>query len=573
MPRATWILAAALGVAAALIVFLAARGPRGARGEGEHALPAATEPAAPPAAAADRLAEAPPRTRGEAERVAAESVTEALAKERAASDAERAAREGWIQLRARIVDEAGEPVRNTALRSRLYEGTAAEPRSNSAWTQTDGEGRLTGRVEGGWVPGELRLFELVDVTSTPTRGARLDLAYELPAGEVDLGDVVLVLPPLIAAGVVRNPGGLAVPEATVVVELPRIGGGRTMWTPMEDGFLETGADGRFEARAWIEPVETVRLNVMHRAASRPDPVHVPLGSAGVELVVAGAASLVAQVLFDEGRAPVNLRLVARPVPSGPAWGGEVARNGAARVDRLQVGTYRAELKLVGAPELLSVTDPIEIGPGERAEPPALNPFDLRGRLHWLSVDVRDAGGRPLRGARILTRPEGTEAGWSRQPETRRHPVELALPEALTDLRVEASGHRALELYGVSGAVEVTLVAGYPIELVLVEPTELPSGCHLTVELSPDEGGARARKVELRPDRSAEVLASVAGPHTARVTLMWTGRSNGRFGVPVDERPTVVVGETGATQHVELRFGAEALANAEEALAALRGTDE
>ena len=206
---------------------------------------------------------------------------------------------------------------------------------------TDVEGRF--ELEAPWVAdapeGTMRvaLRYRADAGSQEL-GGRRDVRTPVLEGQVDLGDLVLREPPLLAAGrVVDETGAPAVGMVFARPQSPDPAGGR----PRRAGptqYVETDREGRFEAH--VESTgETVSLDFRGPGHLLNEETSVPIGSDDVLMVVQTAGSIILRVegIPLEHVHALELRLTEGE--SGGHRGLEVREDGTVHASPLTPETY------------------------------------------------------------------------------------------------------------------------------------------------------------------------------------------------------------------------------------------
>lgn len=165
-------------------------------------------------------------------------------------------------LVGRAVGPDGAPLRSRHGRLRLSENRAQ--RQSSAFL-CDEEGRFKLRIDETWTPGSERMG-LLSMTQTDERGpleAELDLSFDVPPGETDLGNVVFEGIPLLASGQVLDADGEPMAGAHAVAQYRKSGSDEGSWQNVEGAADTTGPDGWFTI--YGEPLaKTLRISVRRR---------------------------------------------------------------------------------------------------------------------------------------------------------------------------------------------------------------------------------------------------------------------------------------------------------------------
>lgn len=306
----------------------------------------------------------------------------------------------WVALR--LLDESGEPFASAQVL--VWCGRIAD-----TWS-TDGAGRLRLRIDQPWSPSEarkLRILGFDDRSYFPPRGpawndehqdlaVEVDLSYDIPSGEHDLGTHTLRRPPPLLDGRVVDDRGQPVPFASVRVEHEIAA--ETTAPPAADGAaefadlttLEVDATGRFALRSRSE-ARRFRLVAVRAELLPGDPLLVARGSRDLELRMQRPAFLAGTVRLpprergpgailylempppppEARRLPREERARQRPRPSTTRVA--TIEDGAFDFGPLQAGRGLVSLVALPSGEVLAELE-VELHPGERCSDPRLSPL-------------------------------------------------------------------------------------------------------------------------------------------------------------------------------------------------------
>lgn len=162
-------------------------------------------------------------------------------------------------------------------------------RKGGASLVTDLVGRFRVVVRDPWTVGMIRTGEFFlypnDNAQLPSLDAELDLTYALEPGENDVGDIVFVPMPLVAAGQIVDQSGKPLAGVLVFVETPYPAkDGTTAWRVGRDLAASTGVDGRFEVYGHVaDPELRVRGSMRDHRSAYSD--IVPPGTVGITLTM------------------------------------------------------------------------------------------------------------------------------------------------------------------------------------------------------------------------------------------------------------------------------------------------
>jgi RNA polymerase sigma-70 factor (ECF subfamily) len=179
-------------------------------------------------------------------------------------------------IAGRVLEPDGSTVSEAVLTADLRVTSRGYSYIRRSVVRTDAEGRFRLLVDGAWEPGDRRSLSLVMRQSRhrARQVATKDLSRTLDHGTSDLGDFILVVPPLLVEGRILSASGVAIAGADVHVEFggPRgrlvgdgshTSGGSTSldgvaedvtcrWERFEGLSVVSDSEGRFRVRAWAD---------------------------------------------------------------------------------------------------------------------------------------------------------------------------------------------------------------------------------------------------------------------------------------------------------------------------------
>jgi hypothetical protein len=380
--------------------------------------------------------------------------------------------------------------------------------TTSRWTDDDGRLRWVVAPALADGPRAIQLTAIVD--GAPLEGG-VAIPSGLGAGEHDLDVVVLRAVPPLAAGRVVDVAGRPIEGATVLarsVAWTEIDGElRERRATLQSGRATTDAAGRFFLRAG-PACERVELRAQGIGWAAGEPVVVAPGAWGVELALAEEAAIAGRVLLAAEARPVLLQVVAERTSDGSAF----ARAAELRLDRsfglpeLPPGLYDVRVVRRTDGQILATVPGVLATREGSAPDPRLDPLDLRERLRFLRIRVRDPDGRDATDLRAWQRPAGSGAPWSELTHTGDGEAQVVTAEPALDLLLVAAGMERVQLDRVAATRDVVLPWGAPLELVLADGLpDLPPGMGIVAQArEPAPGPGRA------VSRSAEVDAHGVG---------------------------------------------------------------
>ncbi len=480
---------------------------------------------------------------------------------------------------ARLVDPAGEPLRNRKLRATWTMGRPGDldrervprrPFNHYEHVETDEDGVVCLR----WTLHFFDEFRLGDLTLrrdgredpphwsgelTKSPAVRVDLPPVLAPGANDLGTLVFAPLPLLVAGKVVDERGEGIAGVRVRVECQRRADAPDHWRDEQHVYVHSHDDGTFEVRAFLEDVGSTfeeraldyRLHVEAKEGHLDVRTPFRPGQEGVKAVLAAAGRVDVEPLCDDPEYSRGMRFHLR------REGSERNVHGPRRLSwehlRWNVvppGTY--ELCVMGERPwiLLAHVEGIEVEAGELLRDPRLCPLDLRGKLRLLTLIVRDEKGLliPDPRGRILENDGTGQDRLSRDGE-----VKLLIPEGSEwDVVVSAKGYRPVLVENLTEDREIALRPDLRVTLRLLGGPENLDATNLDASLRhaddspfPEELRRTPRRSYLRFDGNRETVMSLPGP--------------GRYVLSIGGPPSFADPETwsregrGLKEHVDLPF--------------------
>lgn len=376
----------------------------------------------------------------------------------------------------RILNEEGMAGANLTLKSRLKMMNGGSTSSHNASIHTDEEGRFRMVLEEKFEDGGTRELTVTmrKTKRKPKRSVMVDLSRHYDAGVHDLGDLVVIVPPLLAEGMVFDPQGQPLAKANVILEEAHYYGENKehkWWNGHWDLREETAKDGTFEIRGHVK-------DAVYRVAARHDDYlqsekEITLGATGVHLSLKQAVKLEGRFLFDEGIDPEQLKVTiwqaSKDDPETEESNRtELGSTGKFSFEHRREGSARIALVSTRSNEELFSLDAIQLS-SANGKVHDLGDIDLRGRLTAFNIRVVDSLGN------LVSHPtvRQIDQTWGRSSEE--NPVQILTTGTALDIYVSANGYRPQELKNVSSETTVTLVDGIPIHLQLTNGSMLPEG--------------------------------------------------------------------------------------------------
>lgn len=478
----------------------------------------------------------------------------------------------------RAVDEAGAPLSREKLELHSTFRSANMANSGNAFTTTDDDGVFEHALPARFLDGDKRTLR-VEARGGEI-GTLVDLSRAFEPGTNDMGDLPLVLPPLLVAGRVVDERGNPAAGANVQVEIPvrdAAAPDRVWYWNEVPAAAVSDRDGRFAARAFVSE-RTVRATA-RRDALRSASVECAFGTGDVTLVLAGVGTVLGSVKLDPG-VPGDA-LEARLGPSG-VGGGErsqadvdaersaVEPSGDFRFDARLPGTYRFSLRLRGMADEddaeLVAFDGVEVAGGKETRDPRLQDIDLRSRLGAFRLDlVPPAGSTGELKGNATFHASGTDGGTPQWKWFQGSPVTLVSPSESIDVALAVTGYRTVRLENLRGDREVKLEPALVVRLALPASFDIPRPpVHVKAALVPETGNATPDFAGSAFDDAREIRA--LAPGVGRMKVVWiverrAGDSASATTVEVEPEQFVEVREDGGEQRFVLDVTNEALERA------------
>ena len=339
--------------------------------------------------------------------------------------------------------------------------------------------------------------------------AWLPLQEEIPAGGLDLGDVLLDHGERIVSGRVVDRIGHPVPGAKFSLRSRATVRDGEMWPTIRmSGTQSTAADGEFTLYVPLgKTLPSYDLRLTTRAEGYVDDRQrgVRRGERDVEVVLSSAGTLAGSLVFDEGLGPDDVRVWIRGserkfVP--------LRRDASFEVQALTPDTYslevvRRETRWQTESRPAALIEGLLVRAGETCRDPRIQNLFVDNPFQTLRIRVVDRSSTPLKGAVAGVQDGGTYRQTVSGADGVCHVRVENLP---IDLRLAAFGYRTQKLLGVDSDREVLLEAGLPIRLrVRIVPSreELEFGLSAWLKVV---------------DETGEVLGSAWGTENADADL-------------------------------------------------------
>ena len=450
------------------------------------------------------------------------------------------------QVVGRLVDEQGRPMPHLDFRY-LW-----SPWQRDWWYgTTDAEGRFSAIITWSWEPGDPRVLYIRSGSDPSTESvdrAGVPLARALDAPVADIGDVVMVAPPLLAAGLVTTSKGEPIRGAQVrvsVQEPAREPGDPPTWTHLDWLLTETGKDGSFELRGAVEGT-WLRVWATRTDHVTMDWIDTAPGNAGLALHLEASAGIVGSVIPDPGisltRITVafenheRLRLFGALGASTPD---SLYSDGSFRILGLAPGRGDLVVRAAGIAEPIAVVRDLVLEPGATCRDPRLDGIDARRGLRAVVISASRADGGPFSSARI--RRLGPDGIFIHEARTQSHGSAYVLvPPSGATFAVDSWGTVPVRLPDLLDDVRVTLQPAPLLELLVTEGVLPESPYHVRVALVPigDPEGLLPVVEEILLARAGDRIPIAPGRYRVGVSLE---RGWGTQGSPLADGDGRIVG--------------------------------
>ncbi|MSR64054.1 MAG: carboxypeptidase regulatory-like domain-containing protein [Planctomycetes bacterium] len=416
-------------------------------------------------------------------------------------------------VRGRLLDAEDHALASRTVKAELWSAGAGIPTVQRR--RTDERGRFSG-FGGEELDGPRGWRILLALEGDEQRSALRDLPFPVPAGTIDLGDVVLDAPPFLASGRVVDEERRPLRAVEVRVEEENKWQSTARWIAYErlpGARMLTGADGRFELRA--ESSAPLRL-CAERAGFVGSATAFEAPRTDWTIVLRRAGAIAGTVRLAPGLPAELVRLSAtREDPPARVLEVRLLDDGSFRIDGLDSGNYTVNAALWHNLPGQHSWPGIVVHAGETT---TLAPLELDVFAHCLRFDVRDASAASVPGVLLAWRakpdaPLGDVPPVRDAGETLFPTLTLPIPR----VRVSAPGFRALELADVAADQRVVLERGPRVRLELAGGLpHLPEHWTLLARVL----GADEREFAATFDAGgrAQLLLGEAGPFSVTLWL-------------------------------------------------------
>ncbi|MBL8737198.1 MAG: hypothetical protein JNL12_12270 [Planctomycetes bacterium] len=229
-------------------------------------------------------------------------------------------------------------------------------------------------------------------------GARVRTGTIRGGRRIELGDVRLVVLPVLASGEVLDDAGRPIAGARVTVRCGALPAGNraSEMAPLRSLATRCDEQGRFTILGEAPPArgELLAEQDQHFAETLPLQAGAPH-----RLVLQRAGRLRGRVLLPDWLAEGAVSLHLYPYEEARKKDSRSMRlsrrsGGRFNLDMIRPGRFQARVQLRNAPEPLAVFDDVFVPPGDTRDP-RLQPLDLRSLLFRYQLRAVDAAGQPM----------------------------------------------------------------------------------------------------------------------------------------------------------------------------------
>lgn len=383
-------------------------------------------------------------------------------------------------LQARVVDETGLPCGGRRLNASLSFGEGSASGRVGRMTRSDVEGFV--RIP---LDRRLRGQVLVNLQLDQRRGgrsvglmARAEPGRTVGDGVLDLGDLILAVPPFVAAGTVTDEAGHPVDVATPEVRLATAAHERSGPPLFVSAIVARNA---FTIRGFV-PDEELALVFRWGGFAPIEPILFRRGATDLHVVVQRLVRLNVVVRHDLQNDQAKALRIQVADDAGraqrPGWGFTPLARDRARIGagELPPGRYTVHVRLPYDPIPLATIADVSLAADGPADP-RLREVDIRGRVRTVLLTIVDPLGQPVRAAGSLhLRGETADAdAWLRFDDGSLR-VPIGSRPVSGTLRV--AGFRDLELRNVDGDRTIRVDPPLEVRVRLTPAPVLPAGITL-----------------------------------------------------------------------------------------------
>lgn len=475
-------------------------------------------------------------------------------------------------IKGRLVNEEGKPGPNLTLRSRLETKHGGGSSSTGSSVRTDEEGYFQVKLdELEMSPNTTRTLTLTmkATRKKPERDAVIDLSRSFPPGVTDLGDIMVIVPPMAASGRVLKPDGTPLRDAEITLERSvTYGDGPDdfYWNNMDGNRARTDTDGlfnlvgRFEAGVYRLRVSSPRYPSVYQPAR--------IGEEGLEITMVAGGGMTGVLLLDKEIPRDDIYLRAERHRDGASsdkvmsgFGLSVDSSGKFQNRGLTPGTYNIYLTCADTEEELFRKNNIIVNLSDDGSPTDVGEIDLRGQLRSFQLKLLDEDDKVVRNARVtIDGSDNSSNAWDGR-------VDVITAKRQMDFTITAENYRKAELKGVKEDTDVIFKAGIKVRLRVANPKAIPDGYTISLNLRSTAPNSRSSFMHgsgstLNASYEQVVSAMEAGSYQvdAQLSLDKGEQSSTWWGVSAPTDAALIqVEDVGGEQFFSIEINAESIA--------------
>lgn len=475
----------------------------------------------------------------------------------------------------RAVREDGMPLADVSLGAALvHDGDQNSFTSGFTRVRTDAEGRFRLPLQGSRVRAANRTRLSLSLEQ-PLRGFELvgtaTIGSSSAGSEIDLGDVYLRLPPLLASGRVVDQSGKGVPGALITLrpsgersedpgQMLAALGSRRHGDLGQIGV--TDAEGRFELRDEVDAT-AFTIQASHADYSPLDPLEIGRGATHVVLTLYASGRIRGRMALDPWVPATSFQLLVFDANGNAVDAGvDIQNDGRFEIGGLTPGAYALAARVHQEETDLARVEGLAVEPLGTSEDPALDPLDLRGKVRVFKLSVQDRDGNAVPWFQIRRSAAGRSAFGAPDYNDGEEAYLLVTAERAVDVRISAEEYRTVELYGVSSDQIVNLRQALPIDVVLPENLRgIAEGCVISISLqrAADLEGYDQLSQSVQEEDRVRFLVGEPGRYAVAFHVsVQSGQGWRSFAVGEDLNLALEVADSDAVQTFELSLPEQAL---------------
>ncbi len=383
-------------------------------------------------------------------------------------------------LRARVLDDAGRPLRRRHVSAHLAIGDERTARTDT----TDGDGELWLPIGARFVGQPVQSVQLEGLRAAywgaSGRMVRVEPSGITVGGITHLGDLTLHEAPRIASGRVVDDIGRPVDEVGLDVYPVMVPGEskRPIALPVS---VRLRPNGAFEIRGFVRD-EELEIRREGRDDFEPESVRFRPGVDDLRIVLRRVCFVLVELVHDlPFEQIVLLRLHAVNVANQAEHTQSVsvpidAQRARLVLGQLPIGRYSIQVRLPHDPVPLAVVDGVEVTRGI-ANDPRLREVDMRGRVRVVHVQVVEGDGQPIRGEGRLDVPSASNAALASM-QLRDGVFRVPLGTSAVHATIRVKGWCDHDVHDLDADRTIRLQPAFAVRVRLAPQVALPQGVTL-----------------------------------------------------------------------------------------------